>query len=120
MHHQNFSNSLVAARLWSLRYGRQKYGKNVGANSLWYPGDWPEPEIKWPLNREYWGKGLVTEAAQALKDMAFQKLSLKRVISLILPENARSQNVAKRIGGVYEKTILFRGEDADIYVYSRL
>ncbi len=108
---------------WQLRgYGpyameEKTTGKMLGPVGLWYPGDWPEPEIKWSLNRDFWGKGLVTEAAQAVKGMAFQKLSLKRLISLILPENTRSQNVAKRIGGVYEKTIPFRGENADIYAY---
>jgi hypothetical protein len=54
---------------WSMRgYGpyavvEKSCGKVMGPVGLWYPGDWPEPEIKWSLSREFWGKGYATEAA---------------------------------------------------------
>jgi len=85
---------------------------------LWYPGDWPEPEIKWSLARDSWGKGYATEAALAVQRMAKLHLGWDRLISLILPENERSKEVAKRLGGKYEKIIPFRGESAQIFVYN--
>jgi RimJ/RimL family protein N-acetyltransferase len=50
--------------------------------------------------------------------MAFQTLKRTRLISLILPKNEASKRVAKRLGGIYEKTIPFRDGLAEIYVYS--
>ena len=93
-------------------------GKMIGPVGLWYPGDWPEPEIKWSLSREFWGKGYAAEAARAVQTMAFQRLKRDRLISLILPENEASKRLAKRLGGTYEKTIPFRDALAEIYVYS--
>ena len=109
---------------WSMRgYGpyavvEKSSGKMMGPVGLWYPGDWPEPEIKWSLSREYWGKGYASEAALAVKTMAFRTLKRDRLISLILPENEASKRLAKRLGGIYEKTIPFRDGLAEIYVYS--
>jgi len=93
-------------------------GRMTGPVGLWYPGDWPEPEIKWSLCREFWGKDYATEAAGAVQTIAFQTLKRDRLISLILPENEASKRVARRLGGIYEKTIPFRDELAEIYVYS--
>jgi RimJ/RimL family protein N-acetyltransferase len=110
---------------WSMRgYGpyavvEKTSGRMMGPVGLWYPGDWPEPEIKWSLSREFWGKGYASEAALAVQAMAFQSLKRHRLISLILPENEASKKVATRLGGVYERTIPFRDGLADIYVYSR-
>ena len=64
------------------------------------------------------GQRLATEAALAVQTMAFQALKRARLISLILAENEASKKVAKRLGGVYEKTIPFRDGLAAIYVYS--
>lgn len=92
-------------------------GKMIGPVGLWYPGEWPEPEIKWSLARRYWGKGYATEAAAAVKDMVAAQGKKDRLISLILPENTKSAAVALRLGGAYEKTVPFRDTVADIYAY---
>jgi RimJ/RimL family protein N-acetyltransferase len=95
-------------------------GNMIGPVGLWYPGEWPEPEIKWSLSEEYWGKGYATEAASAVKGLAAQELKWKRLISLILPDNVSSKAVAQRIGGKYERTIPFRDETAEVYLYDLL
>jgi RimJ/RimL family protein N-acetyltransferase len=108
---------------WTIRgYGpyavvEKNGGELVGAVGLWFPGDWPEPELKWALRRRFWGKGYATEAAAAVRDMAQKTLKWSRLISLILPRNRPSVNVAKRLGGKFEKTIPFRGGTADIFAY---
>jgi RimJ/RimL family protein N-acetyltransferase len=89
----------------------------MGPVGLWFPIEWPEPEIKWSLARRFWGFGFATEAATAVRDMAAVVLRRSRLVSVIRPENTRSQAVARRLGGVYEKTILFRGGMADVYAY---
>ena len=109
---------------WQIRgYGpyaavEKKSNNMIGPVGLWYPGDWPEPEIKWSLTRQFWGHGYVTEAARAIQEMVVRELKWNRLISLIHPDNERSKAVAQRIGGGYEKTIPFRDGHADIFAYS--
>jgi RimJ/RimL family protein N-acetyltransferase len=92
-------------------------GTMLGPVGLWYPAEWPEPEVKWALVRTAWGKGYATEAASAVIDMAKQHLGWTRLISLIFPQNERSKNVAARLGGIYEETIPFRDAVAEIFAY---
>ncbi|WP_165818406.1 GNAT family N-acetyltransferase [Frankia canadensis] len=56
------------------------------------------PELGWRLCRAAWGRGLATEAARAARDDAFERLGLPDLISVIHPENARSQRVAGKLG----------------------
>jgi RimJ/RimL family protein N-acetyltransferase len=60
-------------------------------------------EIIYVLAKSAWGKGFATELAGALKDYAFDRLSLKRITALIDPDNAKSERVATKIGLKYEK-----------------
>lgn len=108
---------------WQLRgYGpyavvEKASNKMIGPVGLWYPGDWPEPEIKYSLVHHAWGNGFASEAALAVKDMAKDALKRTRLISLILPDNTSSIAVCTKIGGRFEGTIPFRDGTADIYVY---
>src|SRR5262249_7704702 len=68
-----------------------------------------EIEIGYRLDPAYWNRGLITEAARAVRDYAFASLKLPRVISLIHPENIPSRRVAEKIGLVPEKEITIRG-----------
>jgi RimJ/RimL family protein N-acetyltransferase len=94
-------------------------GKVMGPVGLWYPNDWPEPEIKWALSREYWGLGYASEAARMVKQIAAESMSELSLISLILPGNKESINLAKAIGAKFEKEIEFRGQVAFIFRHSR-
>jgi RimJ/RimL family protein N-acetyltransferase len=93
-------------------------GYTVGIVGLWFPGDWPEPEVKWALLRRFWGHGYATEAAAAVIAMAKGDLGWRRLMSLIVAENLSSKAVARRLGGVHEKTIPFRGGEAEIFAYA--
>jgi RimJ/RimL family protein N-acetyltransferase len=89
----------------------------LGPVGLWFPSEWPEPEIKWSLAKRFWGRGFATEAAVAVRDMAAGALRRARLISVIRPGNTRSASVARRLGGALEKTIPFRGDVAAVYAY---
>ncbi len=90
-------------------------GKVMGPVGLWYPNDWPEPEIKWALAREWWGCGFASEAARAVKKIAHEHLRDVSLISLILPDNTPSIRLAEALGASFEKKIAFRGQSAHIY-----
>ena len=60
--------------------------------------DRPGVEVGWALHPAHWGKGYATEAATYWVDHAFDVLRCADVWAFILPENIRSQSVAKRLG----------------------
>ena len=68
-----------------------------------------EIEIGYRLDPKYWGRGLATEAAEAVRDHAFNDLGLGHVISLIHPNNIASRRVAEKNGMTVEKETIFRG-----------
>lgn len=55
-------------------------------------------EIGWRLAPEYWGKGYVTEAAEALLAFGFRDLGLDEIVSFAVWNNERSTAVMERIG----------------------
>ncbi len=55
-------------------------------------------EISYILKKEYWHKGYATEAANALKNYAFETLNLNDVIFEIRPNNIPSRKVAENFG----------------------
>jgi [ribosomal protein S5]-alanine N-acetyltransferase len=76
-------------------------GRLIGrAGTHWPPRhDWPGVEIGWVLHPDVWGRGYATEAGAAAIDHAFAWFpDLDAVVSVILPENQRSQAVARRLG----------------------
>ena len=81
----------------------------VGANyydvQTWQRSAAGVPELGWALAREHWGRGYATEAALAVREW----LDAPRVISLIAPDNTRSQHVAKRLGAIPGETIELPG-----------
>ena len=78
-----------------------------------------EVEIGYRLDSAYWNRGLITEAARAMRDYAFVDLKLPRVISLVHPDNIPSRRVAEKIGMTVEKQITFRGFPTNVFSLSR-
>jgi len=78
-----------------------------------------EVEIGYRLHPDYWNRRLITEAAHAVRDHAFADLKLRRVISLIHPENIPSRRVAEKNGMTVEKEITFRGFPTLVYAITR-
>ena len=76
-------------------------------------------EIGYRLHPDYWGQGIATEAARAVRDHAFQVLKLDQVISLIHPDNVASKRVAEKNGMIVEKETTFRGFPTIVYAMDR-
>lgn len=91
----------------------------IGICGLWYPNDWPEPEIKWGLVRSHWGQGYAKEAAIAVKQMVTSNLPDLSLISLIFAQNRNSIRLALSLNARLEKEIEFRGQAAHIYRHCR-
>ena len=92
----------------------------IGYCGFYHHAELPgEVEIGYRLHPDYWNRGLITEAARAVRDHAFADLKLPRVISLIHAENIPSRRVAEKNGMKVEKEIMFRGFPTLVYAISR-
>jgi len=71
--------------------------------------------------KEYWGKGYTTEAAQMIFSHAFQKLNLHRIWTGTAATNLGMRKVAKKLGmtneGVFIDATFLDGKYVDIYEY---
>jgi ribosomal-protein-alanine N-acetyltransferase len=72
-------------------------------------------ELGYDFRSAYWGQGLATEAATAVRDYAFGTLDLPRLVSLIRQGNDASRRVAEKVGLRLTETIQ-RG-DSPYWVY---
>lgn len=80
------------------------------------PGD---PELLYGLAPEWWGRGLVTEAAQAVLTYAFGVLGCARVTAATDPPNAASLRVMERLGMRFTHRGLLNDLDTLFYEVSR-
>jgi RimJ/RimL family protein N-acetyltransferase len=77
----------------------------------WTPSTWAkagnhaQPELGWALIRAHWGHGYATEAARAIRDWARESRSMSGLVSLISPDNVRSQRVAEKLGATPTETV---------------
>lgn len=55
-------------------------------------------ELTYSLSRQHWGKGLMTEAARAVMNWAFQTYSFNRMFAYCDPRNVRSRRVLEKLG----------------------
>lgn len=102
--------------LWPLIYREnQELIGFCGLDRLW-GGD--EIEIGYWLAPDYWGKGLATEAAQAVMQYGKEKLGLRQIVAVAQPANKASIRVLKKLGMTYVKNALHDGVDHAIYRYS--
>lgn len=72
--------------------------------------------------KEYWGKGYTTEAAQLLFSHGFNKLNLHRIWTGTAATNIGMRKVAKKLGmtneGVFRQATFLDGKYVDIYEFS--
>lgn len=112
--------------VWAIVY--KETGKVIG--SIGFSEDKIRPgvnskELGYSLSEEYWGKGLMTEAAARMVSYAFEVLHLD-VLSITTRENnARSRRVIEKCGFKYEGTLrrtykIYDGSIKTIRCYSML
>ena len=89
--------------LWATVH--KETGRFIGRCGLlpWTLEGQQEVEVAYTIARDYWGQGLATEAAEAILHYGLQRLHLRRLISVIDPENIASQRVAEKIGMTFDR-----------------
>ena len=73
-------------------------GAHIGGITLYMQEDRSEAELGWVLHRDYWRRGYVTEAAQALMDFAREQLGVRRIFACCDSENVASYKTMEKLG----------------------
>ena len=94
---------LKRPNVWGIVDGAS--GKLIGSVSIVEDNKRNNPATRmlgYALSKEYWGKGIMTEAAGAVVCYGMEKLKLDLISAYCYPYNTRSSNVMKKLGFVYE------------------
>ncbi len=79
-------------------------------------------EIGYWLGEEFWGQGIMTEAARALTGWAFENFDLSRIYAGVLEWNPASMRVLEKAGYQFEarlrKAIIKEGQVMDELIYA--
>ena len=101
--------------LWPLIY--RKNQELIGFCGFDYLRGGDEIEIGYWLAPDYWGKGLATEAAQAVMEYGKNRLGLRQIVAVAHPENKASIRVLEKLGMTYEATVCYEGIAHVFYRY---
>ena len=79
-------------------------------------------ELGYWLGEEFWGRGIMTEAARALVGWGFRNLVCERIFAGLFAENEASERVIKNAGFTYEgrlrHAVWKHGRSIDVLMYS--
>jgi len=78
-----------------------------------------EPALGWVLSAEHRGRGYATEAAAGTVRLAFDRMPVQRVLTMIRPLNLPSKRVAARLGMRRAGCTLLAGLDHVVYRLAR-
>ncbi len=73
------------------------------------------PELVFLLKKEYWGKGLASEASAAALWYGFELLQIDFIVAITRPENFAARRVLERIGMKYDRDEVFSGIYCAVY-----
>jgi len=110
---------------WQRRgYGRfaliyKESGRLIGYCGLRWRSDQNQPEIVYLLAKEFWGRGLATEAARACLEYGFHNLNFQQIIAVTSIANIASQRVMNKLGMRYEREERLDEMDTVVYSISR-
>ena len=74
-----------------------------------------EIELLYGFKKKYWNVGYATESTQKIYRYVKSKFKMNRIISLIEIGNDKSENVVKKLGMTFEKTVKKWGRNYKLY-----
>lgn len=93
--------------VWAIVW--KETGKAVGSIGLHADGKRSaSPDVKmlgYVLSPDYWGRGIMTEAARRMAAYAFEELGVELLTIQHFPFNSRSRRVIEKCGFAYEGTL---------------
>ncbi|MDE1548827.1 GNAT family N-acetyltransferase [Jeotgalibaca caeni] len=98
--------------------------KMIGTIDIRVVEEHKHAEIGYVLNKRYWGKGYMTEAATALLQLAFESMKLEKVYACHDADNVSSGKVMIRLGmqreGILRQHRIHKGKRIDTVYYGIL
>ncbi|MGP7818671.1 GNAT family N-acetyltransferase [Niallia sp. 01092] len=100
-------------------------GELIGTvDFVWWKPYHRSAEIGYVLSKDYWGRGIMTEAVKELIKFGFEKMDLIRIQARCFTENIGSERVMQKTGmsfeGIMRKGMLIKGKHQDLKTYSIL
>ena len=111
---------------WAIRLkGEDRVIGSIALEFDKYRPDSNSRELGYSLGKNYWGHGIMTEAARAVIKFGFEDLSLDQIGICTSIVNKRSQRVIEKCGFTYEGTVrraykIYNGTFRDSMVFSML
>lgn len=116
---QNINETVNWIKLVSSHWADEKIGfcavvekasqKLIGWCGLWRLKETGETEVGYAIAKEFWGRGLATEAARRFLEYGFEELEVDEIVAVARPENKASRRVMERLGMQYDYTGEFYG-----------
>lgn len=94
-------------------------GQFIGFSGLKYLDDMNEVDLGYRFMRQYWGKGIATESCKACLDYGLNQLNLKKIIAMVLPDNAASIRVLEKLNFLFDKEIIEDGDLVRVYTTNK-
>jgi len=90
-------------------------GEIIGFCGLKYLAEFDMVDVGFRFLPEHWGRGLATEACRVSIDFGFDVLGLRRVVGLVLPDNAASIRVLEKCGMRANGVVKYDGHLANLF-----
>lgn len=103
----------MCAMLW------KESGNMIGSAGLQPLDGTDEIEVGYSMIKDFWGKGIGTEAAHGWLDFGFNEAGLERIVAVANTDNAASRRIMEKLGMRYEKTEFHYGADCAFYAISK-
>ena len=103
----------MCAMLW------RPTGEMIGSAGLQPLDGTDEIEVGYSMIREYWGRGIGTEAARAWLEHGFKDHDLNRIVAVAHTDNWASRHIMEKLGMHYEKTEFHYDAECAFYAISR-
>lgn len=131
--HRNLSDSIHFLRViaqqyengmpspWGIVYKEtSKLIGTIGFHVWNYPNCFAE--VGFAISKNYWNKGLMTEALNAVLDFGFNKMQLNRIEATCKLQNGASEKVLTKCGmhyeGIMKQKLFAKGEFHDLKLFA--
>ena len=94
-------------------------GEMIGSAGLQPLDGTDDIEVGYSLVKEFWAKGIGTEAARAWLEHGFRDHGLDRIVAIAVPENIASRRIMEKLGMHYEKTEFHYDAECAFYAVSK-
>lgn len=94
--------------LWTVI--EKESGRVIGHAGLSVREGFELPELGYVIGIPWQGKGLAKEVCEGILKYAREELDFDKIQLLVQKENDRSLNLAKRLGFVYERSVIIEGK----------